>query len=95
MLVDVLGSFHNNASGVKRGEIVELPEEVADRYRHLGYCEDLDAAEQTDRQRKERADLAQQAFEAYGKRRLANIERSRVAQHTTIDCRTGQPINSK
>jgi hypothetical protein len=94
ILFDILGGFHNRPSGVKRGEIVDLEDDVALRYQHMGYCEDVDAAEQTDRQRKERADEAKAAWEAYGKRQLDHVARNRTRQHQTIDAGTGEPLIS-
>jgi hypothetical protein len=94
ILFDILGGFNNNASGVKRGDIVELDDDVADRYRHLGYCQDLDAAEQDDRQRQERADEAKAAWESHAKRLLDLVEHQRhAARHHTLDAGTGLPID--
>jgi hypothetical protein len=39
MLIDVGGTFHNVAGGVKRGDVVEVDDDNARRYMQLGYAQ--------------------------------------------------------
>lgn len=81
MLIDVVAGFHN-MDGVQRGDVVTLPESHALRYEYFGYCEPVDAADETPQQRKARADRTAERVKAWLAAKNAEIERSRLeARH--------------
>jgi hypothetical protein len=92
MLIDTTSTFHNNPDGVKRGDIVALPEADALRYEYFQYCEPISAADETPSMRKERVDRTTAAVQRYMADKLADVERSRLAARRTIDAGTGLPM---
>lgn len=90
MLIDVLGTFHG-LDGVKRGDIVTLPAMDAIRYEHFGYCEPVNAADETPQMRKARIDHTTDAVQHWMADRAAHVQASLAGQHRTLDCGTGLP----
>jgi hypothetical protein len=65
VLKDVAGTVMGDTNGLKRGQVVDWPEDVALRQMYFGLVEPLDAAEETPEQRKVRTDKAREAMRAH------------------------------
>lgn len=95
MLDTVLGNFYGYPNGVKRGDIVSLPEMAALRHEHFGLVEPVGADTETPAEREARVKRTTERVKAHLAARNAEIERERVGVRSqTIDCGTGRPIKA-
>jgi hypothetical protein len=90
MLIDIMGGFHG-LEGVSRGDIVTLPEMDALRYEFFGYCEPVDAADETPQMHKVRVDRTTAAVQQHLAALNAESKRSATSPGA-IDTATGKPV---
>ena len=95
MAIDIMSTFHG-LDGVKRGQIVSLPETDALRYEFFGYCEPVGAEDESPRERKDRVDRTTAAVQEWMSAQAAAIERARHQANTgTIDTGTGKAVSRR
>lgn len=95
MLDTILGNFYDYPDGVKRGDVVWLPEMAALRHEYFGLVEPVGARDETPQEREARVRRTSERVKAHLAARNAEIERARVeARNSTLNCGTGlrQPI---
>jgi hypothetical protein len=74
-LRDVAGTVLGDTNGLRRGQIVDWPDEYALRQMHFGHVEHPDAKDQTPEERKAWADKAREAMRAQALPHLEEIQR--------------------
>ncbi|CPR11953.1 hypothetical protein BN971_03246 [Mycobacterium bohemicum DSM 44277] len=81
VLQDVSGTVFNDPNGLRRGQLVDWPDEIALRYMHHHLVEHPDTADQSPEERKAWADKAHAAMLAFALPHLEEIKKVQEEAH--------------